>query len=213
MPENKGMADLQFCRRVSAIHMHALSPIPVYDSDHWSECRYSYWYFYYTHFILNFHHQPATRTARGTMRVTTEPLKVAKFSQSFSSVQPCIEWESVGILLRPLGNAAYASCLPLLCQGSKWLNDKSVGLVFRRSWVESQLDPRFFPREVYVQGTSIKVGMHLMPWITVRNCTRRVTQVKKLFDNLKEMANSRLEHKVTKFNNSLIKTNTQKSYF
>ena len=140
-------------------------------------------------------------------------LKVAKFRQSFSSVQPCIEWESVGILLRPLGNAAYASCLPLLCQGSKWLNDKSVGLVFRRSWVESQLDPGFCLREVYVQGTSIKVGMHLMPWITVRNCTRRVTQVKKLFDNLKEMANSRLEHKVTKFNNSLIKTNTQKSYF
>ena len=33
------------------------------------------------------------------------------------------EWESVGIRLRSLRNAA---CLPLLCQGSKWLSGKSV---------------------------------------------------------------------------------------
>ena len=45
------------------------------------------------------------------------------------------EWESVGIQLRPLGNAAYVACLPHLCQGSKWLNGKSVWLVFRKSWV------------------------------------------------------------------------------
>ena len=45
------------------------------------------------------------------------------------------EWESVGIWLRPLGNVAYVACLPLLCQGSKWLNGKSIWLVFRRYWV------------------------------------------------------------------------------
>ena len=33
---------------------------------------------------------------------------------------------SVGIRLRPLDNAAYVACLLLLCQGSKWLNGKSV---------------------------------------------------------------------------------------
>ena len=30
------------------------------------------------------------------------------------------------IRLRPLGNATYVACLPLLCQGSEWLNGKSV---------------------------------------------------------------------------------------
>ena len=25
-----------------------------------------------------------------------------------------------------IGNAAYVACLPLLCQGSEWLNSKSV---------------------------------------------------------------------------------------
>jgi len=33
---------------------------------------------------------------------------------------------TVGIQLRPLGNAAYVACLPLLFQVSKWLNGKSV---------------------------------------------------------------------------------------
>ena len=48
----------------------------------------------------------------------------------------------VGIQLRPLGNAAYVACLTLLWQGSKWLNGKSVWLVFRRSWVRiPALDP------------------------------------------------------------------------
>ena len=32
----------------------------------------------------------------------------------------------VEIWLRPLGNAAYVACLTLLCQGSEWLNGKSV---------------------------------------------------------------------------------------
>ena len=61
----------------------------------------------------------------------TEPLRVAKFSQGST----LWEWESVGIRLRPLENAACVACLPLVCQGSKWLNGKSVWLVFRRSWV------------------------------------------------------------------------------
>ena len=45
-------------------------------------------------------------------------------------------WELVGIWLSPLGNAGYVACLLLLCQGSKWLNGKSVWLVFRRYWVQ-----------------------------------------------------------------------------
>ena len=53
-----------------------------------------------------------------------------------SSVHAALwEWESVGIRLMPLGNAAYVACLLLLCQGSKWLNGMSIWLVFRRSWV------------------------------------------------------------------------------
>ena len=49
-----------------------------------------------------------------------------------------------GIRLRPLGNAAYVACLPLLCQGSKWLNGKSVWLVFGRSCVWIPAGSRIF---------------------------------------------------------------------
>ena len=63
--------------------------------------------------------------------------------------------ERVKIRLRPLGNAAYVACLPLLCQGSKWLSGKSIDSRVRlyylwrqecltRIQVESQLDPGFF---------------------------------------------------------------------
>ena len=48
----------------------------------------------------------------------TGHLEVAKFSPGFSS--PSLE-RVVGIWLKPLGNAAYVACLPLLFQGSKWL--------------------------------------------------------------------------------------------
>ena len=52
----------------------------------------------------------------------------------------------VGVRLRPLGNAACVACLLLLCQGSKWLNGKSVWLVFRRSWVGVSAGSQiFFP--------------------------------------------------------------------
>ena len=51
------------------------------------------------------------------MLVVTTGSKVQSVSQ-FSPCPALREWESVGILLRPLGNAA---CLWLLCQGSKWL--------------------------------------------------------------------------------------------
>ena len=40
---------------------------------------------------------------------------------------------SVGIRLRSPGNTAYLACLPLLCQGSKWLNGNSVWLVL--GWI------------------------------------------------------------------------------
>ena len=74
-------------------------------------------------------------------------LKVAKFSQGSSSVQL---WENENQLELgwSLSSIALASaefqlililselaCLPLLCQGSKWLYGKSVWLVIRRSWV------------------------------------------------------------------------------
>ena len=48
---------------------------------------------------------------------------------------------AVGIQLRTVGNAAYVVCLPLLCQGSKWLNGDSVRPVFS---FESQLDSKTF---------------------------------------------------------------------
>ena len=68
----------------------------------------------------------ATRTAIGGSHVRMEPLKVVKFSQCSSSVR---------IRLKPVGHAAYVACLPLLCQGSKWLSGNSIWLVFRRSLV------------------------------------------------------------------------------
>ena len=37
-------------------------------------------------------------------------------------VSSCI----IGIRLRLLGNAAYVACLPLHCQGSKWLSGKCI---------------------------------------------------------------------------------------
>ena len=68
-----------------------------------------------------------TRTARRTMVTTFKGCKV----QPWFHFSPALrEWESVGIWLRPLGNAAYVACLPLLCQGSKWLNGKSFWLVW-----------------------------------------------------------------------------------
>ena len=71
----------------------------------------------------------------GGSRVRMELLKVAKFSQCSSSA---------GIWLKPLSNAAYVACLPLLCQGFKWLNKKSVWLVFRRSWAWIPAGSRIF---------------------------------------------------------------------
>ena len=46
--------------------------------------------------------------------------------------------------VRPLGNFVYVACLLLLCQGSKWLNGKSIWLVFRRSWVWIPAGSRIF---------------------------------------------------------------------
>ena len=62
------------------------------------------------------------------------------------------EWESVVIQPRPLGDAAYmyVACLPLLCQGSKWLNGKSVWLVFRRSWVQIPARSRIFSMDLFL---------------------------------------------------------------
>ena len=41
-------------------------------------------------------------------------------SQMLSYIKPVQrECKSVGIWLRPLGNAAYVACLSLLCQGSE----------------------------------------------------------------------------------------------
>ena len=59
--------------------------------------------------------------------VVTTGSKVQSVSQ-FSPSPALREWESVGILLRPL---AIAACLWLLCQGSKWISSISVWLVFR----------------------------------------------------------------------------------
>ena len=45
----------------------------------------------------------------------------------------------VGIRLRP-------ACFPLLCQGSKWFNCKSIWLVLRRSWVRIPAGSWIFSR-------------------------------------------------------------------
>ena len=57
-----------------------------------------------------------------------------------------IEWGSVGIWLKPLGNAAYVACLPLLCHGllvRAWILEFSVDLFLTLSatldrWVVKQ---------------------------------------------------------------------------
>ena len=76
----------------------------------------------------------ATRTARRAM-CHDWAIKGCKVQPGFQFSPALREWELVGIRLKPLGNAAYVACLLLLCQGPKWLNGKSVWLVFRRSWV------------------------------------------------------------------------------
>ena len=63
------------------------------------------------------------------------------------SMSPALrEWESVGIKLEASILLAYIACLPLLCQGSKWLTGKSIWLVrlFRRSWVRIPAGSRIF---------------------------------------------------------------------
>ena len=83
------------------------------------------------------------RTARRT-KCHNWDSKVAKPGSQFS---PALrEWESFGIQLRPLGNAAYVACLLLFCQGFEWLNGKSVWLVFRRSWVQIPAGSQIFFR-------------------------------------------------------------------
>ena len=64
------------------------------------------------------------------------------------------EWEAAGIRLRPLGNPAYVACLPLLCQGSKWLNVMIVWLVFRTVLGSN---PGFFP---WIQYFSLSQKKH-----------------------------------------------------
>ena len=58
------------------------------------------------------------------------------------------EQELVGIRLRPLGNATYVACLPLLCQGSKWLTSIQKVLGSHPSWIP------FFPVDSLNQKTS-----------------------------------------------------------
>ena len=87
------------------------------------------------------------------------------------------EWESVGIQLRPLGNAAYVACLPLLCHGSKWLNGKNIWLVSTRFWVQIQLDCISFPwlngKNIWIVFTRSWVQIQLdcvsFPWLNGKN--------------------------------------------
>ena len=93
----------------------------------------------------------SSRTARRTM-CHDWAFKGCKVQPGFQFSPALREWESVGIQLRPLGNAAYVAYLPLLYQGSKWLNGNSAWLVFRRSWV----------------------------WIPAGSCTAQISQIFKL---------------------------------
>ena len=74
------------------------------------------------------------------------------------------EWESVGIRLSPLGNATYVACLPLLCQGSKWFNDKSIWLVFRRSWVQIPAGSQNFFPPWFISHSLIVILSLARPW-------------------------------------------------
>ena len=85
----------------------------------------------------------ATKTARKTM-CHDWAFKGYKVQPGFQFSPALREWESVGIRLRPLGNVAYVACLLLLCQGSKWLNGRSVWLAFRRSWFRIPTGSRIF---------------------------------------------------------------------
>ena len=77
-------------------------------------------------------------------------LKGCKVQPKFQISPALKEWQSVGIRLRPLDNAAYVACLPLLCQGSEWLNGKSVWLVFRRSRVQIPAGLQIFSMELFL---------------------------------------------------------------
>ena len=56
--------------------------------------------------------------------------KSCKVQSGFPFSAALREWESVGIWL-----FMQLACVPFLCQGSKWLNGKSVWLLFKKSWV------------------------------------------------------------------------------
>ena len=79
------------------------------------------------------------------------------------------EWESVGIRLRPLGNAAHVACLLLLCQGFEWLTGKSVWLAFRRSWVRIPATSWIFFCGFYFSLSQQKHHHSWVPTVTYSN--------------------------------------------
>ena len=54
------------------------------------------------------------------------------------------------LILTLSGNATYVACLSLLCQGSEWLNGKSVWLVSSGVGFKFQLDPRFISVDLFL---------------------------------------------------------------
>ena len=80
----------------------------------------------------------ATRTARRTT-CHNWVFKGCKVQPGLQFSPALREWESVGTRLKLLGNTAYVARLLLLCQGPKWLNGKSVWLLFSRIQAGSRI--------------------------------------------------------------------------
>ena len=81
----------------------------------------------------------------------------------------CLEWDSIGIQLRPLDDAAYVSLPSAPLHGVKWLNGKRVWLVFRWScnWI---------PAGSWILQSSNGITKHLLAFVSLYRATPRVTQ-------------------------------------
>ena len=136
----------------------------------------------------------------GGLCVTTGPLKVAKFSQAgFQFMQSSLDRVKISWQCCLCSYSLSSTPLPGV-QMARASDQYSEGLGF-----ESQLGwiSDFFLREVYVQGTSNSIGVHNYDAMHhSQKMHMQSNSSKKVIDDLKEMANSRLEHKFTNFNNS-----------
>ena len=91
--------------------------------------------------VTEFHDQSWSLAFRTAWRTTCHDwaYKGCKFQPSFHFSPALTERESVGIWLRPLRNAIYVACLPLICKGPS-------GLILR---VSDWSNPSWIPQKFY----------------------------------------------------------------